>query len=90
VPARAAENVATLVSRLRRALGAGVIAGGRGGYQLGGPGVVEVDLDRAGRWVAEAEQRIVEGEPGLGMAAARRAVDLVGVGTALDDEPGQD
>jgi DNA-binding SARP family transcriptional activator len=35
-PAKPAQHVATLVSRLRRVLGPGVIRGGRPGYQLDG------------------------------------------------------
>ena len=46
-PAGPAENIATLVSRLRRALGAEVILGGRHGYRLGTPPAVRVDLDDA-------------------------------------------
>jgi len=46
-PAGPAENVATLVSRLRRALGDGVIQGGRPGYRLGAAPAVRVDLDEA-------------------------------------------
>ncbi len=45
-PAVPAENVATLVSRLRRALGSSVINGGRQGYRLGDAGIA-VDLDEA-------------------------------------------
>ena len=55
-PAAAEQNVATLVSRLRAALGAGVIQGGRQGYRLGvGPGV-GVDLDAAARYCDRAER----------------------------------
>jgi DNA-binding SARP family transcriptional activator len=39
-PVQAAENVSTLVSRLRRELGAGIIEGGRDGYRLGSPPAV--------------------------------------------------
>src|SRR3954467_1821223 len=40
--------VASLVSRLRRVLGAGAVVGGRSGYRLG---TVETDLHRAPRLV---------------------------------------
>ena len=40
-PQRPAENVATLVSRLRAALGPGVVEGDRDGYRLGDPPSVE-------------------------------------------------
>ena len=48
-PAAAEQNVATLVSRLRAALGAGVIQGGRQGYRLSVGPSVGVDLDAAAR-----------------------------------------
>jgi len=48
-PRRPAQDVATLVSRLRAALGPGVIVGGREGYRLGGPPDVRVDMDEAAR-----------------------------------------
>jgi DNA-binding SARP family transcriptional activator len=85
-PAEPAQDVATLVSRLRRALGAGVVQGGRQGYQLGGmPGIV-VDLDEAVRLVSRAEREL-ERAPALARAAAEHAVGLVAAGTALAEEP---
>lgn len=64
-PTDAAANVATLVSRLRATLGAGVIDGGRGGYRLvPGPEVV-VDLEEAAGLVAEAESRLAANQPSL-------------------------
>jgi DNA-binding SARP family transcriptional activator len=86
-PARPAENVATYVSRLRRALGAGVVLGGRHGYRLGHPPAVEVDLDDVGRWTDEAERRLAASEPALAVAAAARARDVLGHGAVLEDEP---
>jgi DNA-binding SARP family transcriptional activator/tetratricopeptide (TPR) repeat protein len=83
-PERPAENVATLVSRLRRSLGPGVIDGGRDGYRLGVD--VHVDLDDAARWLAEAERRLIAGEGALALAAATRASDTVAAQTVLDDE----
>jgi len=80
-PAGPAENVATLVSRLRRALGDGVIQGGRPGYRLGAAPAVRVDLDEASRWSTEAARRL---------AAATRAHDLLRAGLVLEDEPGAD
>jgi DNA-binding SARP family transcriptional activator len=56
-PAGPAENLATFVSRLRRALGDEVIEGGRPGYRLGPPPAVRVDLDEASRWASEAARR---------------------------------
>lgn len=81
---RAAENVATLVSRLRRAVDVSVIAGDRGGYRLGS--TVEVDLDVAARLVGEAEHRLA-GQPGLAAVGATRAIELLGTESALADEP---
>ena len=57
-PADAAANVATLVSRLRAALGAGVIDGSRTGYRLLTGSSVVVDLDEAAGLVAEADVRL--------------------------------
>jgi DNA-binding SARP family transcriptional activator/tetratricopeptide (TPR) repeat protein len=84
---RAAENVATLVSRLRRTLDVSVITGARGGYRLGP--VVEVDLDVAARLTDEAEHRL-PAEPGLAAVAASSAIDLLGTETVLADEPYSD
>jgi DNA-binding SARP family transcriptional activator len=85
-PAEPVRSVATLVSRLRRALGREVIRGGRQGYRLGGaPGIV-VDLDVAGRLTSRAEQQLAMA-PALARAAAERAVELLSPGTALADEP---
>ena len=85
-PAAAEQNVATLVSRLRAALGAGVIQGGRQGYRLGvGPGV-GVDLDAAARYCDRAE-RTVQTAAAVALAAAERALGLLSAGTALADEP---
>ncbi len=84
-PQHAAENVATLVSRLRRELGNDVIEGGRAGYRLGA--AVQVDLDTAARWIDEMERRLGQDEPGLALAAAAQAVDLLASGEALEDEP---
>jgi hypothetical protein len=50
-------NVATLVSRLRRALGSEVIHGDRQGYRPGDLAVV-VDLDEAARLTDRAEREL--------------------------------
>jgi DNA-binding SARP family transcriptional activator len=89
-PARPAENIATFVSRLRRVLGTGVIDGGRPGYRLGPSSVVQVDLDDASRWAAEAERRLAAAEPALAVAAATRANDVLAAGLVLEDEPAAD
>jgi DNA-binding SARP family transcriptional activator/tetratricopeptide (TPR) repeat protein len=89
-PAGPAQNIATLVSRLRRGLGAGVIHGGRAGYRLGSPPAVQVDLDDARRWADEAGRRLAAAEPALALAAASRARDILAAGVVLEDEPGAD
>lgn len=88
-PARPVENVATLVSRLRAALGPAVVLGNRDGYRIGGPADVRIDLDDAARLVAGATTRSAT-EPGLAAAAAMQAVRLLGTGAVLVDEPGAD
>ncbi len=85
-PARPAENVATLVSRLRAALGSGAILGGRDGYRLGDPPAILVDLDEAAAHLAEAERRLADGELAFASLAAGRALQLLGDGSALADE----
>jgi DNA-binding SARP family transcriptional activator len=85
-PVEPAQHVATLVSRLRRALGPDVIRGGRQGYQLGGgPGIV-VDLDDAARLTSQAEREL-ELAPALARTAAGRVVELLSPGVALAEEP---
>ena len=74
-PARAGDNVSTLVSRLRRALGAAVVQGSRAGYRLGN--AVGVDLDAASSWVTGAETDFGAGDAGLAISAATRAADLL-------------
>jgi DNA-binding SARP family transcriptional activator len=86
-PARPAENVASLVSRLRQSCGAAAIAGGREGYRLGAAPAVSVDLDDADQLVEEAQRRVDAGEPALALAAAGRALDLLSAGPVLADEP---
>lgn len=82
-PQRPAEGVATLVSRLRATLGDGVIDGGRDGYRLGGPPLVEIDLTLAERAVAEARHRASSGETALAATSAQRALEVLGDGRAL-------
>jgi DNA-binding SARP family transcriptional activator/tetratricopeptide (TPR) repeat protein len=89
-PADAAANVATLVSRLRASLGAGVIDGSRVGYRLVTGSSVVVDLDEAAALVAEADARLGSGQPALATVAANAAVALLGPGTVLEDEPDAD
>ncbi|WP_183408304.1 ATP-binding protein [Nocardioides pocheonensis] len=73
-PARPADQVAVLASRLRRALGADSIVRGDDGYRLA---YDWLDLDELGVVVAEAERRHREGKPTGAVAAARIALALV-------------
>lgn len=70
--------VASLVSRLRRVLGADAVLGGREGYRLG---PVDTDLDRARRLLDDA----AAAPPALAVAGASAAVRLLD-GDALPDE----
>ena len=85
-PAGAAQNVASLVSRLRRVLGPERIAGGRGGYRFETAGAW-VDVDEAERLVKEAESQLKSGRPALAAAAATQARRLLDRGEFLEDEP---
>jgi DNA-binding SARP family transcriptional activator len=84
-PRRPADNVATLVSRLRATLGPGSVAGGRAGYRLGQ--TLRVDLYEAGAMVTEAEARLGGDEPTLALVTAGRAMELLGGGAVLADQP---
>jgi DNA-binding SARP family transcriptional activator len=86
-PKRPANNVATLVSRLRRILGHRAITGGRDGYRLGMAPAVRVDVDEAAALVAEAEGRLAADEPTVAGAAATRALELLNGGSVLEGEP---
>ncbi len=81
-PARPVENVATLVSRLRSALGADCIVGGRDGYRLGSAPAVVVDLDQAAAQLRKAEQCLAARPDAAGIAAAH-ALSLLDRGSAL-------
>lgn len=85
-PRRAADNVATLVSRLRSRFGAEIVTGGREGYRLGRPPAVLVDLDLAAADLAAAARRLASAEPGLAAAVAGRVLDLLGAGEALPED----
>ena len=84
-PARAVENVATLVSRLRSWLGPSAIEGGRDGYRLGAD--VELDIDAAARLTVRAEQVLTEGHSGAALVPAEQACTLLTRGPVLEDEP---
>ncbi len=85
-PAAASQAVATLVSRLRAALGSGVILGGRDGYRLAGEPGVSVDLDTAARYCEQAEHKLPTAAA-IALAAADRATELL-TGNAVLNWPG--
>jgi DNA-binding SARP family transcriptional activator len=82
-------NLATLVSRLRAVLGPDVIAGDRHGWRFVAGPRVEIDLEEATRLAGEAGARL-PAEPALALAAAERALALLGRGPFLADEPDAD
>jgi DNA-binding SARP family transcriptional activator len=88
LPANAEANVATLVSRLRGVLGPGTIVGGRRGYRLQLGPVLTLDVDEAADLVDEAEHRLASRQPALALTAAKRSIEMLAVGTVLEDEPG--
>src|SRR5688572_10690224 len=75
-PAGAPQNVASLVSRLRRVLGPDRIVGGRNGYRFETVGCW-VDVDEAARLVSEAENQLRGGRPALAAAASAHARQLL-------------
>jgi hypothetical protein len=68
-PPTAAQNVASLVSRVRRVLGPASISGGGAGYRFE-LGAAEVDVDVAERLIAEAEAQLRARHPALAASAA--------------------
>ena len=85
-PAKPEQNVASLVSRLRRLVGRDCIEGGRSGYRLVLSGTVTTDLDDAEKAVTEAEDRLAAGSSASAAAAAREALVLLDTGELLEDE----
>lgn len=73
-PARPADQVAVLASRLRRELGREAIEHGDHGYRLR---YDWLDLDELARVLAEAEQRRADGKVSGAVAASRIALALV-------------
>ncbi|GAA4902663.1 tetratricopeptide repeat protein [Actinomycetospora succinea] len=85
-PRSPAAGVATLVSRLRSRLEPDILLGDRGGYRLGAPPTVVVDLDEAARLLDESDRRLAAAAPGLAASAAARALRLLGTGEPLPEE----
>ena len=73
-PAKPADQVAVLASRLRRTLGRDAIEHGDDGYRLR---YDWLDLDELGTVVSEAERRLAEGNATGAVAAARIALSLL-------------
>jgi DNA-binding SARP family transcriptional activator/tetratricopeptide (TPR) repeat protein len=86
-PAKAEQNVASLVSRLRRIVGRNRIVGTGRGYLWPGDPDCRVDLDEAARLLEVAEADLAAGDASLASVAAGRALDLVGRGEVLADQP---
>jgi DNA-binding SARP family transcriptional activator len=80
------ENVATLVSRVRAALGPDVVVGGRDGYRLGV--AVRIDLHDAAQLVTAAERHVNTGRRECARAFADRALKLLDSGSVLTDHQG--
>ncbi len=83
-PERADRNVATLISRLRKALGRGTIDGSAVGYRLDPR--VDVDLHEASELVQTAEFELAHGHPALASTSGEQAAKLLDADTALADE----
>ena len=86
-PAKAEQNVASLVSRLRRIVGRNRIVGTGRGYLWRGDPDCRVDLDEAARLLEEADADLAAGDASLASVAAGRALELVGRGEVLADQP---
>jgi DNA-binding SARP family transcriptional activator/tetratricopeptide (TPR) repeat protein len=86
-PARADRNVAALVSRLRRLLGAEALRGDSRGYTLVTSETLRVDLAEAEARLATAEEELAAASYGLAEHAAATAVTLLQAGPVLADEP---
>ncbi|HEY6746230.1 MAG TPA: BTAD domain-containing putative transcriptional regulator, partial [Mycobacteriales bacterium] len=84
-PRAPAENLATMVSRLRSALGPSAVVGAPGGYRLGDRAARGVDLVEAAGLLRTARARVDAGEPGPALAAARRVLALLGDGAVLPE-----
>ncbi|HEX2118753.1 MAG TPA: AAA family ATPase, partial [Acidimicrobiales bacterium] len=86
-PAKAEQNVASLVSRLRRIVGRPHIEGGRGGYRLVLSDRLETDLREAETAVAEAEAELAAGAFAAACGAARQALTVLDAGDLVEDDP---
>ena len=83
LPARPADQVGVLVSRLRAVLGSTRVTRSDSGYALVADWIDVVALEQL---AAEAERRLSEDQPAAAAVAARAGLALVG-GPLLSDEP---
>lgn len=90
VPARAERNVAALVSRLRKLLGAEAIRGDASGYTLVTGDRLRVDLAEAEARCAVAEEELAAASYGLAEHAAGTAEAILDAGPVLADEADAD
>ncbi|HVL06573.1 MAG TPA: AAA family ATPase [Acidimicrobiales bacterium] len=86
-PAKAKENVASLVSRLRRIVGRERIEGSRSGYRLVLSEDVRIDLRDAEAGVADAESHLSAGACAAAASAARQVLAILDAGELLEDDP---
>jgi DNA-binding SARP family transcriptional activator/tetratricopeptide (TPR) repeat protein len=86
-PAKARENVASLVSRLRRLVGRQRIEGSRSGYRLVLSDDMRIDLRDAEAGVIEAESQLFSGAFGPACSAARDVLAILDAGELLEDDP---
>jgi DNA-binding SARP family transcriptional activator len=84
-PPSALHGVASLVSRLRRALGRDVIEGDRGGYRLRAD--VTTDLAEVEELVAVANGQLRAGAPAPAVARVERALALLDRGDFIEASP---
>jgi DNA-binding SARP family transcriptional activator/tetratricopeptide (TPR) repeat protein len=86
-PDRGTQNVAVLVSRLRRTLGRDRIEGDRHGYRLVVGPALTVDLQEAADLLRTAENALNAGSDALASSASEQALSLLEHEPALADEP---
>jgi DNA-binding SARP family transcriptional activator/tetratricopeptide (TPR) repeat protein len=86
-PAKARENVASLVSRLRRLVGRERIEGSRSGYRLLLSDDLRIDLRDAEAAVLEAESQLFSGAFSPACIAARDVLAILDAGELLEDDP---
>ena len=85
-PAAADSALSALLSKLRKALGDGVVTG-RGELRLTIPGEVSVDVEEAAKAIADTEASLEAGDPARAVERARAALS-VDLQTFLPDSEG--